>query len=227
MFKRRREEEPSWLEGVDVGRSGSRFSDQVALAIQSRSVGINTDGEGGDAEEIVCRALDGVPNEDISALGKQKAVDGSSGRGAEGWIAVLEFALSTGATGIIGGAAWEGLKAAGRQLRGLLDRLRKQDMQVMVSKGAAALVAIQHVLDQGEDGILDVESVSDPLAMAGRELTELSYVGVEPWLVSLVNEKRTHRFIVAVAPNGEVLGSMRFPLSEYEATMFGVLPPRD
>jgi hypothetical protein len=207
--------------------SGSRFNNHVALAIKPCSVGITTDGEGGDSEEVVRRALTDVSDEETSALGEARAVDGSVGRGAEGWIAVLEFALELTAEGLLANALWDGVKVGARQLRDLLTKLRDRKVEVMVSRGAAQLIAIQHVLDQGQEtGILDVESVSDPKAMAGQTPTELSYVGVEPWLVSLINETRTYRFIVAVSPSGDAMASMRFPLDEWEAKMFGVLPAR-
>jgi hypothetical protein len=207
--------------------SGSRFNNHVALAIKPHSVGLATDGERGDAREVVRRALTDVSDEETSALGEAKAVDGSVGRGAEGWIAVLEFALEFTAEGLIVNAMWDGVKVGARQLRNLLKKLRGRKVDVMVSRGAAQLIAIGYVLDHGEEtGILDVESVSDPKAMAGQMPTELSYVGIEPWLVSLVNETRTYRFIVAVSPSGEAIASMRFPLDEWEAKLFGVLPPR-
>jgi hypothetical protein len=169
-----------------------------------------------------------VSDEETSALGEARAVDGSLGRGAEGWIAVLEFALEFTGEGLITNAMWDGVKLGARQLRDLLEKLRHRNVDVIVSRGAAQLIAVQHVLDQGEETeILDVESVSDPKAMAGQTPTELSYVGVEPWLVSLINETRTHRYIVAVSPSGDAMASMRFPLGEWEAKLFGVLPPRD
>jgi hypothetical protein len=226
-FKPRQDGETgSWLEGVDLSQPGSRFTDRVALAIVTREGVDYRTADGGDAQEIVARTLRGVPDEEMSALGKRTPVDGSIGRGAAGWIAVLEFARDMVIGGVVAGAAWDGVKLAARQLKDLLARLRQDDVRVMVSRGAAAAIAIQHIIDQGETAILDVEVVTDPLAMAGREPTELSYVGLEPWIVSVVDEKRTYRHIVSVSPTGEVLSAMRFPMGEFEQ-MFGLLPQRD
>jgi hypothetical protein len=226
-LKREREaDRRSWLDGVDIGQPGSRFTDRVALAIVTREGIDYPAGGGGDAKAIVARVLKDVPKEETSTLGKRTAVDGSIGRGASGWVAVLEFALEASAGGVIAGAAWQGAKRAARELRDLLSRLRDDDVHFFVSRGAAALVAIEYVVELGEEGVLDIEAVTDSLAMAGRGPTELSYVGVEPWLVSLVNETRTERHIVAVSPRGNVLGAMRFRMSESES-MYGVLPSRD
>lgn len=51
---------------------------------------------------------------------------------------------------------------------------------------------------------------------AGRAASELSYTEIEPWLVSLLNESRTYRYIVAVAPGGQVMDFMAVPMSEAE-----------
>jgi hypothetical protein len=41
-------------------------------------------------------------------------------------------------------------------------------------------------------------------------------VGIEPWLVLLVNGTRTKRFIVAVQPDGTIEGRMDLKMNEFE-----------
>jgi hypothetical protein len=52
--------------------------------------------------------------------------------------------------------------------------------------------------------------------LAGTALTELSYVGAEPWLVSAVDCAERTRFYVVVGPDGRVLNSMPVPLQPDE-----------
>lgn len=215
-------------DGPDRETPGSRFTSHVGFAVIRGASGASPYAEGsdtGDAQAVVASLLDEIPAAETSALGERSAIQGAYGRGASAWIPVLEFALSAAIAGVIGNAAWEQLKTGARQVRNLLRSWRSDNAKVLVSRGAAALVAIQHVVESGESGILDVEAVEEPSAVAGRETPEMNYVGIEPWLVSLVNESRTTRFVVAVDPQGEVLDSMRLPMSEQEA-IYG-LPPRD
>jgi hypothetical protein len=219
----------SWLDDVDVEKPGSRFTPSVALAILTRPGGERRYSEGsdtGDARAVVDEVLDGVSPDELSALGDHSVVDGSYGRGASGWVPVLEFAAQAIITGVIGNAAWDAIKVAARQLTDLLARFRREDVAVLVSRGSAALVAIQHLVADGKTGVLDIEAVEEPPAVAGRAPSELSYVGAEPWLVSLVNESRTVRYVVAISPAGEVIDTMTVPMTQQEA-MYGILPPRD
>ncbi len=64
--------------------------------------------------------------------------------------------------------------------------------------------------------MIDIEAVVEPSALAGATLTELNYVGVEPWLVTAVDHRNARRFYVVVAPDGRVLNSMTVPLQSGE-----------
>jgi hypothetical protein len=90
----------------------------------------------------------------------------------------------------------------------------------------ALLLAVQYVVETGdEQGGLEVEAIEEPSTLGGRSAIELSYVGVEPWLVSLVNPDRTWRYIVAVNPDGTVAGFLRLEMSEGERLYWRPLGP--
>jgi hypothetical protein len=79
------------------------------------------------------------------------------------------------------------------------------------------LLAIAHVLEsEAETGVLDVEAVKEPSRLGGGSPTEINYVGADPWLVLLLNETRTRRYVVGVAAEGSILGAIGFPISELE-----------
>jgi hypothetical protein len=80
----------------------------------------------------------------------------------------------------------------------------------------ALLLAVQYVVETGdEQGGLEVEAIEEPSTLGGRSAIELSYVGVEPWLVSLV----------AVNPDGTVAGFLRLEMSEGERLYWRPLGP--
>jgi hypothetical protein len=55
-------------------------------------------------------------------------------------------------------AAWDSIKFAAKYVRQLVSDLRNRDVEFQVSRGYAALLAIEHLLDEGaEDGVIDVE----------------------------------------------------------------------
>lgn len=208
---------------------GSRFTSRVALAVVSRRGGASIYGSDPDSipvEAVIRDALAADPSQ-FQELGPAQTVEGSYGRGAAGLAAVVEWTLEAAATGIIGAAAWVGVTQAAARLRKLLGEMRGEKVQVLVSRGAAAFLAIDHVITtETEVGILDIEAVQEPSALTGREVTELGYVGAEPWLVSLVNASRSDRYIVAVQPDGEITGVLHLPIGEIEAVHLA-LPPRD
>jgi hypothetical protein len=76
------------------------------------------------------------------------------------------------------------------------------------------------------DGALDVESAVEAAFLSGGEPSELNYVGADPWIVALVNADRTQRYVVGVAPDGQVLGVITFPIDEMQRAYLR-LPPRD
>ncbi len=97
----------------------------------------------------------------------------------------------------------------------------------MVSRGLAAAVAMEHVFEvTSETQVLDVEFAQEPSVLGGRPPPETSYTGLEPWIVSLVNGSRRTRYIVIVAPDGEVGGFIAVSAGEFEP-MFGLLPPTE
>src|SRR5256885_8694671 len=74
---------------------------------------------------------------------------------------------------------------------------------------------------QAEDGIRDykvtgVQTCALPICIAGYEVTELSYVGVEPWLVLLRNMEHEVRYAVVVFPDGSIGGRLRVPFLPFE-----------
>jgi hypothetical protein len=93
-----------------------------------------------------------------------------------------------------------------------------------VSRGGAAYLAVAEVAERfGEKGPLEVEAVEEPSSIAGSEISELSYVGLEPWVVLLLNRKDHKRYFVVIqSRGGDVLGSIETEMDEYEE-MF--LPP--
>lgn len=239
-FLRRRRSRSSAAVGADAwsptpsgdpDRSGSRFTSQVAIAASAmRSHGDRWESAYPKTAAITADALRahlGTDAFDPDEAGQvPAAVDGSVGRGAASWIPVLEWTVTVAIGGVIGNAAWDGLKAAGRRAAKLLAQARDDGEQVFVSRGLAAILAASHILETtDETGILDTESVVEPSAMLDRPVTELSYGGFEPWLVLLLNEKRDTRYLVAVAADGQIEGAIRIPMTDYEQ-LIPPLPPR-
>lgn len=217
-----REARPEFPTFLDPEQRGSRFSSRAAMAIL-----VPSDGEGGDPREVAAAVLTPANRSVIPDLGEGQPISGSYGRGASGWATVIEWALQAAIAGLIGEASWKLAKLQARQLRALVDRLRSDGTRIAISRGAAVWIAIAHVTEEAEgDEILDVEAAKEPSVIAGRTVSEISYVDFEPWLIFLVNESRTARYIVAVSPMGEVLNWMKLPMEELER-MYAVLPPRD
>lgn len=215
---------------VDPEAVGSRFTGRVAVAVLTRRGGesrFDERGDTGDAQVVVDEISDPASDGPTDALGERTIIQGSYGRGAESWVPVIEWSVAMALGGVLQGAAWDAVKLAAKQLTSALRGLRDRGVEVAISRGAAAHVAIAHVMEAtGDGGVLVVEAVEEPSALAGRPVTELSYVGSEPWLVSLRNERGTGRYIVAVSPSGEVLDSMSVPISDTEVG-YGFPPPQD
>jgi hypothetical protein len=91
-----------------------------------------------------------------------------------------------------------------------------------VSRGAAAMLAGGHVGEEfGEKGPLEIEAVEEPSNIAGYEPTEISYVGVEPWIVLLRNREAKVRYVAVVLPDGTVAGALRIPFLPFEEGFLG------
>ena len=188
--------------------------------------GEHGDGEGATAEQVLRDAVgDWVLEEQPGDLGRAEARDGSAGRGAEAWIPVVQWAADVVANNVVD-------ITIGYALARILGRLRERKQErkaeggfltVEVSRGVAAGLAAADVAEHfDEPGPLEVEAVEEPSAIAGHEVTELSYTGLEPWIVLLRNMEAEVRYLVVVLPDGRIVGRLRVPFLEHEA---GFLPP--
>lgn len=159
--------------------------------------------------------------ESDSDLGVVEAIDGVKGRGAAGWIPMLEW-LGLQAAGL--GVA-ETLRSGIRRARDKIKRAKEKDHRVLVSRGLAALLAMEYVFETtDETEALDVESVQEPSVLGGRSPSETSYTGLEPWIVSLVNGSRRMRYVLVVSAEGEIQGLVTAKAGKLDP-MYGLLPP--
>lgn len=210
--------------GLDLQAPGSRFSNHVAIAVPSmHEFGNRAElREPGIAEVALREKLGPRALDDADGLGTPEAIDGSWGRGAASWIPVLEFV----GVAIAGGITWDAIKAGIGSLRTTLRRAEDKGEQAYISRGAAAVLAIGEVIDRElEDEPLDIEVAEEPSGLAGQEITETSYTGFEPWIVSLINREQTVRYVVAVAADGKIEGLLELPISQ-GTRVFGPLPPQ-
>jgi hypothetical protein len=217
-------------DGWDPEAPGSRFTGRVAIAVLSRRRQASRFGAGEDsgvAAEVIAEAVGADALEHDEALGKAVAVDGADGRGASMWAPVLEWTLDALGQGVVGAAGWLVLVNGAARLQSILRSLRDDDVRVNVSRGAAALLAIHHVRTaMGEADELVVEAADEPSGVRGDSPAELNYVGIEPWIVVLVDRSATKRYIVVVSPDGDILGAMRLQVGEAERYSWP-FPPRD
>jgi hypothetical protein len=207
-------------EGWDPEAAGSRFTSRAALVLLTRKDGASrmaVDSDTGNASAVIEDAMGSDALVPDPALGSPTPTDGSDGRGGEVWAPVIEWTVEAMIGGVVGNVAWAGVTAAASRLRERIARLRQDRVRFNVSRGAAAFLAIGHVLEQsGEADVLDVEAVEEPSTMAGASPHELNYVGADPWLVLLLNSRRTYRYVVAVTPDGHVVGALKMPMGEIE-----------
>jgi len=62
---------------------------------------------------------------------------------------------------------------------------------ILVSRGGAAYLAVAEVAERfGEEGELEIEAVEEPSSIAGHDISELSYTGIEPWVPLLRDLRR-------------------------------------
>lgn len=209
----------------DPENSGGRFNPSLAIAILVPEYDWVPYGS---SPEAIGRAVEGRAGawllEKEPQLGKPRAVDGSVGRGAEGWIPVVEWAAEAVGQGIVD-------LALAASAAAILKRLRRRGKDVSgaeaakpvgfyISRGMAAAVAADDVANSfGDRGPLEVEAVEEPSGIMGVPASETSYVGTEPWVVLLRNVEAAQRYYVVIAPNGEIMGRIETPLLEWE-TMF-------
>jgi hypothetical protein len=204
--------------GVDPNSfAGGRFTTDAAVAIATGEYG---EGDDALAERVIRESVGAWLLEEEPVLGRAEAVGGSAGRGAAGWVAVAHWLADALANNVVD-------IAVGAALARILGRLREWREQrkaegkhggIEVSRGAAVRLAAADVAEQFEEqGPLEVEAVEEPSSIAGRPVSELSYVGVEPWIVLLRNVGAEVRYIVVVNPDGAIAGRLRLPFLDFEA----------
>ena len=161
-------------------------------------------------------------------LGKATVFDGSYGRGAAGWIPVLEWTFDMATKGL----AWTVVLELGKRFRDAIAAARQgsgssagSDFRVFVSRGLAVILASAHVYEQTEEKEeLQLEVVQEPTILSGNEPSEISYTGLEPWIVVLVNKSLSKRYVLAVGPAGEIHGEFSIPFGEFEAMFYRPRP---
>jgi hypothetical protein len=203
--------------GFDPETPAGRFNPRPAVAISTGEYG---EGDDALAEEVVRGSVGDWLLEDEPSLGRAEARSGSAGRGAEGWTAVVQWLGEAIANNVVDIAVGYALaKTLGRLRRRKDEREAEgQHLGIEVSRGAAAVLAAASVAEEfGERGPLEVEAVEEPSSIAGHEITELSYVGLEPWIVLLRNTKAEVRYVTVVLPDGAIGGNLRVPFLPFEA----------
>lgn len=211
---------PKATEGFDPDSPGSRFTMRPSIGlVAGEDMAVRAERGERDVARTAFSTLVGPwIMESHPELGEGRLVDGAVGRGAAGWMPVLEWFLEISAAGVVGAAAWEAVRHASREARAVLDRIRGESKaRFYVSRGLAALLAVEDVTQSGsEAGPLDIEAVEEPWTIGGDPPPEWNYVGVEPWIVLLVNRDRTARYVVVVRPDGTIAGRLRVEMGEFE-----------
>jgi hypothetical protein len=203
--------------GVDPEDPRGRFNPRPAVGLSTGEYG---DGDAWMTAETLVREVvgDWLLDEDFG-LGPGRAIDGSGGRGGEAWIPVVTWetpAVIGKVVGIEHGVAMGKIveRLAGWRVHREADG---EPAGYELSRGAAGLVATGYVSHHHQDsGPLGVEAVEEPASVAGHEATEISYVGVEPWIVLLRNDDSEVRYVVVVSPQGYVAGDVKAPFLPFE-----------
>jgi hypothetical protein len=187
--------------GFDEDWPGGRFNRHIAAALVASGEGTTP-----PADAITDTYGEWVLQRDTT-LGKGTAHSGSAGRGASSSVAVAEWLVGAVSHGVIDVAVAAAATALVLRLR--LERKEdKSGATILVSRGAAAALAADHIYALGNAGQqLVAEAVEEPSSIAGWPPTELGYVGLEPWIVLLLDHSQKTRHIVVVNPDGAVVGS--------------------
>lgn len=212
----------------DLDAPGSRFTMSLAFAVGfGHEWSEHAEGKTDYARTAIATELGKSwlgPDPD---LGKVNVLDGVQGRGAAGWIPVLEWLGLHAAGGLVGLGASQAARAGIRRLRERLRQAKAAQHRPLVSRGLAAALAMEHVFEEtDETQVLHVEFAHEPSVLGGRPPTEPSYTGLEPWIVCLVNGSRRMRYALVVSAEGDVEGSIAVAAGEFEP-MFGLLPPTE
>jgi len=197
---------------------GSRFSKRPGIAVQTGERGEDPsgfDGDTGDARARIVSALGGEPGP-LDGLGKPSIGNASYGRGAAGWIAVVEWGSGALASGVVGNAAYDSLKSAARAFARVVRTTRERDARVLVNGTGAALIAAADLVEVVPDSDFYVEATQEFAAVAGHSPTEPNPVGVEPWLVVIVDLTCERRWIYVITVTGEIATKTSVAISELE-----------
>lgn len=210
----------------DLEAPGSRFTMRPAVAIQVAREWT----ERSEREPAIARtALEGEFGEgwleDDADIGEPRVLDGVRGRGAAAWIPIVEWLGLHAAGGVVSLGAGQVAREGIRRIRDRVREAKSSGHNVMASRGLAAVLAMEHVFETSDETeVLEAEFVQEPSGIGGRLPSETSYTGLEPWIVSLVNESRRTRYLLVVGPEGDIEGCITAPMGPFEA-MYGLLPP--
>ena len=155
-------------------------------------------------------------------LGPTRTVDGARGWGAQGWIPVVEWLGDAVGQGIVGAAVASAAAGVVHRLRrrfadGQVDTTDDPPLRFLISRGLAAAVAVDYIAQEfSVFGPLEVEASEQPSAIAGVPVFAVSYTGLEPWVILVVDRKSAKRYYIVVSPQGEILGAMQTDLLYWE-----------
>jgi hypothetical protein len=198
----RRETKPPGSGNFDLEAPGSRFTMRPAFAVQ---VGVEwmdkSEKEPGVARTAIAAEFDDSWLENEPEIGEVRVLDGVRGRGAASWIPIIEWIGPEVAGGLVGLGVSEAARASIRRIRVRIDSARSSGHRVLVSRGLAAMLAMERVFETtDETEVLHVEFAQEPSSLGGRPPSETSYTGLEPWIVSLVNGSRRTRYLLSSVP---------------------------
>lgn len=215
----------------DPESPGSRFTLRPALALpvpESEWPELSTE----EAWRTVIEREVGswLLEQEADEAGRPVVVAGEIGRGASGMIAVVEWLVESVADGVVdvlvAAAVLEVYRQARHRGKGMGEAAEvtlPEPRRVLVSRGLAVLLASAAVRETfEEDGRLRFELAQEPSLLAGQPFQEWNYVGLEPWIVLLRNQETLTRYVTVVGPDGEILGTLRTPMGEWEILYWGL-----
>jgi hypothetical protein len=197
--------------GIDPEAPGTRFTLRPALAVY----GLRDSDDGLSTEDEVKEVLGEKALQPIPGLGEGTALRGGVGLGGEGWAAVIEWIAQPAVAGVIGALTWEASKAAARALADLI-REKRPEGKILVSRGAAVLIAVDHLLTAENPAELVLDAVDEPTAIGGHQSPQAGYANIEPWVVLMIDPVHMTRYVVIVSPGGEIRGHMKAPMEAFE-----------
>jgi hypothetical protein len=211
----------------DLEAPGSRFTTHPAFAVRVGHEWMDrSEREAGVARRAIVAELGDSWIADDPDIGEATVLDGVQGRGAAAWIPIVEWIGLHAAGGVVGFGAGQAAREGIKRIWTKIKDARSCGHRVMISRGCAAFLAMEHVFEttDGEE-VLQVEFAHEPSSLAGRPVTETSYVGIEPWIISLLDEPRKTRYVLAVSPEGDIEGCIATPVGVLEAAYSPVLSP--